>query len=371
MQDRTSTPLRVRPYALMVTWVTLLTLVTVGCSVPGGPASDASPHGPTSTSSHIPSPDAGQPSPTEVKAPVARSRTASSIEMPMTKYLEVLDQARKAAQDDWYEAVSPLKNQLETFVAKCMENEGFSYQPVPLERAELGQLRGADLGVPWISEDRSVVEKFGYGDFATIFPEEKSGEAQAFNQQYFDSLNAKAQREYELTLAGRKGYEEADSPGCIEKAERHIGQPLDSVYSADNSWFEDVERAVSELFLIQIPTGPDQEIELFPGTMQADASLRELNRAWGQCETSNGALADYSVRQIELVGPIASFNLATVRALKGSTDRAIDLALTDFDCRLVVDYIDRYTQIQHEVELRWVSEHQAELDRLVATWEQR
>ncbi|MFT4218083.1 MAG: hypothetical protein QM619_13005 [Micropruina sp.] len=303
----------------------------------------------------------------------ASAETPSPVEMPLARYLRVIRQARAAYDDAWHEAAEPVNDRQQKLVAECMRRAGFVYHPIPLARRQTEPVSGDALMVPWLAGLRDAVAGHGYGGPPSrSSADDTATEAERLNAEYVAGLSASAQRAYNLALSGRDGYDESSSPSCVQAAETESGETVESAYKVDDSWFETPATSLNALFAVYLDTS-GQGGTYAAGSLHADSRLLDLNEEWARCMTSAGMLADAPLTQVKSLGPLLSWVIATRAPKRSGNDpkQSLALAMADFDCRAATDYVTRFTQIQFDVERQWVEAHRAELDLLLATWEQQ
>ncbi|MCL1838700.1 MAG: hypothetical protein FWG47_05220 [Propionibacteriaceae bacterium] len=305
--------------------------------------------------------------------PVAQMNMPTPIELPLAEYVQILEQAQQAINDEWYETTKPVFDQREKLIAECMKKAGFEYRAGTLPAQTNSEIWGGlTLQVPWLPADRDDVAEFGYGSYVLRNPDADISEGWQWNDEYVERLSTKARHEYMFALSGRDGYELSKTPGCVERAEKVTGS-VDSIYSADNSWFETAYLLAYSIFGIGIE---DEGAPPRAGSLQA--ATFELNREWASCIAEIGVATPFRSDYLESIGPFAYFTRATrgtvedMRAVRPpSPEFSRPLALADFDCRVKTDYVNRFTQIQFDLEQQILDKNQAVFDKLVATWEQK
>jgi hypothetical protein len=220
------------------------------------------------------------------------------------------------------------------------------------------------LPVPFLAEDRSTVERFGYGLLGP--PEQALADAGWLddpNADYVKSLGDAGARAYEEALNGKGG--------CGAQALRQFPEP-----SGDADQLQVFDAEFADLA---------REAVSWAGEgLAGDPGMVALNRQWEACMNSKGYVFDQSYVG---AGPDAALNLAVRTRPDGSvgppnTDTATEdipaeekgllgtgpervVALADFDCRAETDYLARLTQIRVERDTAFIEAHRAELDRLV------
>ncbi|MDR2929480.1 MAG: hypothetical protein LBV06_01015 [Propionibacteriaceae bacterium] len=120
-----------------------------------------------------------------------------------------------------------------------------------------------------------------------------------------------------------------------------------------------------------------------------DPAVLKLNDEWESCMATRGYVFDPQSWEPEDGGPQIAMNRAIETTPDGSVvsvppgtriDQAPpeavsllgsqperDIALADFDCRAQTNYLPRLIDIRFDLEEQFIQEHQAALDRLVAT----
>ncbi|MDR2372671.1 MAG: hypothetical protein LBD77_00920 [Bifidobacteriaceae bacterium] len=283
-----------------------------------------------------------------------------------------------------------------------MEKAGFEYHPVELPVSESVQIpSGTEVAVPWLAGSRELVEEHGYGlsEPADFLPGMMS-DAERKNLEYVESLSPEGQGEYSRAMTGGEdAYSAAAGDGgCVVQADLLYGA-LESAAEWDDSWYvEPVQGMVAALETLTGSTVAQVDFETMtaiPAQVERDQRLKELDAEWASCMRRSGLSRGAELWSAsEPLGPVAAFGLAISTGADGSvlpqsdkiyqageipadqqsligSQYEVEIAVADFDCRAETDYLVRYTKIQFDLETDYVAAHREELEKLVATWQQR
>jgi hypothetical protein len=333
------------------------------------------------------------------EAPQARASQVTLVAMPFSPYFDAARQGADEQRAQWSATVEPNWNRYQEYLAGCMKAAGFDYFPVAVpEGAGIDIPSGEMIEVPWLADRRELVEQYGYGVTQPPQPPEMTvDEAELENLEYVESLNLRAQAAYNEALTGHTGdYESyAEAGGCVAAATKKHGEVADAV-PLDESWYRvPVDGMISALEALtgsRNATIDFDQMTAVQVVVEKDARLRDLDRKWSDCMAQSGLTRG---RELWLgdspAGPSVAYHIAVAtgengltlpvdnrvyqlgevpddqQSLIGSTYEA-EIALADFDCRAQTDYVNRYTQIQFDLETTYVAAHQAELDKLAAGW---
>ncbi|MGF1618063.1 MAG: hypothetical protein ACFCU2_09735 [Acidimicrobiia bacterium] len=209
-----------------------------------------------------------------------------------------------------------LANSLEQAVSACMQQRGWTYEPV---------LQDTSFGEPkTVGELRRFRETYGYGEFA--YPQPENGisgvEAADRNAARYSALPPDQQREYLMDLNG--GVEEAETsleddtplPGsCLAEARDATAAPL---------YDEAVMRDMRDMYQAGLES-PQMVV---------------AREEWSQCMRDLG---------YELTQPIDAYDLAVTQGQGLPVEEAVAqetrVASDDFECRLI-----SIIPLEHQIE---------------------
>lgn len=267
----------------------------------------------------------------------------------------------------------------ESYVAECMKRSGFvyfprSYSSEPMsdeEAAHNATLHRDNLPIPYLDSDREVVATLGYGALSASRASAQSP-ADSENEAYYSSLSTSQREAYDSAMgAPREGADaggQLPMSGCRWEAQQKYPDP----YPTDAAGIQFADLGVGVANLGTFPP------------IEADRRIVKLNAEWRSCMTRRGASVDvYQEHATEpnmMDGPMAAMDLAFQPSTDGEiagadnpTDESgaasashIKIALADFDCRRDTRYMDRFVEVQRELEEDFVRSNQKRFDELAA-----
>jgi len=249
------------------------------------------------------------------------------------------------------------ENQREEFMAKCMAEKGFAYIPNP---EILTPLPPSEFHF----DNRDWVSQYGYG----LANSPSSTNADPIpvpvdtnpNTPIVDSLSATELEAYHLALNGDEG--------CRSLAWQHVfSTGLSGLRQSDE--FAPLFAALSEMqtrvLRIEI-----SDAERDWATCMADAGYPGFERWFDPAQAISEAWTEWHMsldwENWDGRSPMAT-NDPELAALQ---EREIEMALADFDCRVVVNFDARQAARQLEAETQFYHDHQAELKALQSAAEQ-
>jgi hypothetical protein len=334
-------------------------------------------------------------------------------ELPLDRYGDLMVQAdlamfARAGADggDW-------EVEQEDFIAACMKEAGFEYQPravAPLVEGESDIKAGVRrLSLPWLAEDLAQVERYGYGystagEIVENAPLDDPAEPDP-NAAYLASLSESARRAYDVAMVGsaHAAYIDSGLPdgvaapeigGCAGAA--RLAHP-----DAAAAVMSDAPSALYQGLLTQM-------YEMgwaYGASYLGRADLEALDAAWRECFERDVSLAPLDpspapgtgadpppepLGPSELDGPSAAWTLAYFWTDGGEswdpgpsgdnpapagymsltgTPREIAIAVADYKCRQETDYVATFLAIEGRAQEDFIAAHRAELDQMVAAAE--
>ncbi|UOY00804.1 hypothetical protein [Blastococcus sp. PRF04-17] len=307
----------------------------------------------------------------------ARDPAASEQESPLQKYLNAA-YGGDLSPEEQEEKYAEQQRQIEELVAQCMQDEGFEYTPA----TDSGAFYVGD-DTEWKPDDREWVSQYGYGAVNSPFgspfdsepvPEEEyvdpnadyvaslsESEQMAFYEALYgvppeeEEMSEEGQYEYDWTQAGCQGaaqHEVAGEDPSQSEEFKPLFDAINDLYSDHSSW---------------------------PGMAELDAEWASCMEDAGQGGHASPMEAQNSIHEemnklYESVGMPEEDATAAPEPDRAATEalaeREVELALADLDCREEIDYGDRQAEITRTVEQRFIDDHKAELDAMVASVEQ-
>lgn len=241
----------------------------------------------------------------------------------------------------------------EARTAACMKQHGFEYFPEVPAASDIQMLDGPEWG------SREFVEKYGYGAWTEVtnpagafsYAEPSSAEGRA----YRSSLSPTAREEYDTALRGEVLSERA---GTVHRAGGGCADIGDDGLSPEQKYLVSVR----------------DEARDFLETLPLDPAFAELDAEWSECIAGQGmtyrspsqAQEAFMTEAMDYIengdhGGVDPFATPHAEERAGHERR---VALADLECRETLDYDTRRTAIAHELQARYVAEHQADLDLL-------
>jgi len=248
------------------------------------------------------------------------------------------------------------------FVATCMADQGFDYVPNP----GLGW-QVSYQGDPWRRDDPEWVAQWGYG----LFAEREPGVAWEVpfrspndfteddpNRAIYENLSEGEQTAWSEALWGNGGCQSRAANVVREETPMSLfeSDEFSSLYFA---WLEMQYEAQINAIDADRDWSNCMADAGFPG-LDVPSQASELAMAeipLGQFRDSNG-----------FFDPSLVDDPATATAIRS---REIEIATTDLDCRIEVNYQARRDSHIIEVETQFVNDHRAELEALRDAAEQR
>ncbi|MCU1406424.1 MAG: hypothetical protein JWQ43_2727 [Glaciihabitans sp.] len=283
---------------------------------------------------------------------------------PLQKYMAVMYDNTDQADFD------KQAREQEELIAACMSGEGFEYIPVDQNQ---GTIISSDDGVD--RETEEWVASHGYGFTQT--PEEieaQNDEATQYddpNAPYVESLSMGEQTAYYAVLYGEPTPEEDlnedgsseynwETAGCQGSASHEVQG--ENVY--EDPAHKGVLDAMNDLY----------------NTLQSSPEMKKLDADWATCMADAG-FSEFKAKTEAVQSVIDDSNALyedmdenstgpTPEELAAVRDTEIEVALADFTCSEKVDYTDTSLASQFELEEQFVIDHKAELDSLIAAYEQ-
>lgn len=310
-------------------------------------------------------------------------KNASDGEGPLSEYLSSLSSA-ETESEEFYERINAKREEL---VAECMAGEGFDYQP---NSQNGGMSALGDDGIEWGSLE--FAEQYGYGivDWPGLAEmEQQSEEYVDPNQGYVESLSESEQQAYYEALSGPQPSEEdmaamedgtyewdwAQS-GCYGAADHEVQDEYGSAMAA----YEDPEFA--ELFESMNAVWSELYNYDDPGAPSPNDDVAKLDREWSECMADagytdlvspqtamDGLNEEWNTLQTPPEGTgddLAGWSGPSDRQKSEFQQREIEMAVTDWKCKDGIDYEQQVRTVQFDLEQRFVDEHRAELDALIA-----
>jgi hypothetical protein len=278
---------------------------------------------------------------------------------PLNEYLSVVygDQD----QDEW----DKQQMEVEELVAVCMADEGFEYIPVD-------QSQGVVISTedPEDTNTEEWVATHGYGMSQTPEEIEEMNEGtEEFvdpNQPYLETLSESEATAYYEVLYGVQPTEDElnedgsydynwETAGCQGAAQHEVQGESPAEQEEHKALFDDINALYTD--------------------MQTSPEMKKLDAEWASCMADAG-YTDYKTKQEAIQDVIDKSNAMWEgdNAETGPTEEQqaeqreyeIEIALADFKCADAMDYTDKSTAIQFELEEQFIEDNKSELDAIVA-----
>ncbi len=289
---------------------------------------------------------------------------------PLSEYLSA-GYDRDASPKEQERRAKEQQKKQEALTADCMAKEGFEYKPFT------GNMSFASSeDVKWEPEERSWVEKYGYGAVDNPMSQQMKGKepeqpVEDPNQEYQQSLSEAERQAYQETLYGKMADPDPQEDGPVEWKWEDAGCQgwAQHEVSADQPWQSDEFKPLVD------------RIQKFYEKMQDGSELKKLDGAWAACMGDAGesgfrkqqeaqqSIYDAMNKLYEQQAPMdpeqdpsAYQDPADSAEMKklGETERA--LALKDLTCREKTSYRDAQLKIQFASEEKFVADNKKELE---------
>lgn len=341
----------------------------VGCTTTVGPDSPATT---PETSGVGSSPSAGISSQGDL--PLASWVTEMDPLPPLAAYGVYLD----GPGDDpaTVAARTQLNDDIQNAIAACMAGQGFRYVPVSMQPDLVATRSRLSTGlrylpVPYLPDDRDAVVRQGYGVMPTVEEQRAAeGASEDPNLAYTSTLSPAEYNAYYLALFGDYNNPTGTSgTSCSGKAAAQFPEPTEpDRQQRFEAEFGDLANAaridvLSDPRTIQL----DSEWELCMTTRQG-FTFDKLEGDHGPRMAMGLAIR---TRPDGSIGPFhyEPVPITEVPVEEGSllgTEPERKVAVADFDCRTETNYMDRIVDIRVSLDNQFITQHQTQLDQLVA-----
>ncbi|WP_017793492.1 hypothetical protein [Leucobacter salsicius] len=301
---------------------------------------------------------------------------------PLTKYMNALFEGEEYTQ----ETFDKQQLEVEELVAACMTKEGFEYIPNPSNGGMVMASEGESEGPEWGTEE--FAKQYGYG--IIDWPGSEDVEAQPdedeyvdLNADYVNSLSESESAAYYEALHGPQPTEEEmlaqqedenyeynwEEAGCYGAANNKVQQESNSYQAAsEDPQFADLFTAMNEVFSVVY----DEE--------NPHEDVAKLNRDWADCVAEAGLSEFTSPNQAQQAlfdeynelqsagGDNEEYVEPSKADKKKFQEREVEVAVADLACKKKLSYDDKLEKLQFELEQKFVDEHKAELDAMIAQY---
>ena len=298
---------------------------------------------------------------------------------PLMKYLTALWEG----EDMTNESFEAEQLKVEELVAVCMQKEGFEYEPNVQSMGMMmpdEEMEGPEYG------SKEFAEQYGYGTFDSPWISTNDEDEQEYvdpNQDYVDSLSESEQSAYYATLYG-------DSEDLTEEQQLQLEE--DGSYTTD--WTQQgcqgaaYHEVQGEAGGAQAAYEDPEFADLFTAmdeiwTAEPTEETTALNSEWAACMADSGfsefLAPDDAQNSIWEAQNALYENLEYVEGedapepdkkdIDELKKRELEVAVADYECRQKTDYDKKQMKIQHVAEQKFVDEHKAELDAMLAKYQ--
>ncbi|KAM9866461.1 hypothetical protein ACIFOC_00665 [Leucobacter aridicollis] len=305
-------------------------------------------------------------------------KAAEIDEGPLSKYLSALWDGEEMTE----EAMQEEQLKVEELVAACMQKEGFEYEPDTQSMTFFAGDEEEMDGPQWGSKE--FAEQYGYGFFDSPWnnqPEEEGNEYVDPNQEYVESLSESEQQAFYEVLYGPRPTEEQmaemeegggytsdwTQEGCQGAARHEISQEAQGAQAAyEDPEFADLFEAMNEVWGME----PSEEMT----ALNTEWAACMADSGYGQFSTPDDAQNSIMEASNELYG--GGEYVEGEEPKEPSKEKMdelkkleIETAVADFECKDKVGYEKKSTKIMHAQEQKFVDEHKAELDAMLAKYQ--
>ncbi|MDR1186902.1 MAG: hypothetical protein LBK95_05525 [Bifidobacteriaceae bacterium] len=334
---------------------------------------------------------------TGVELPEARWWIESPVELPYAPHLDAIEAAWAAADDGLAAQWARHHDQVDQSVAACMAEAGFDFQPRPYHppedqtREDSPYQNWTVLPIQWLPATIEEAERVGYG--VESDPRAEDGHdlvgPEDPNAAYVESLSDSGRAAYEKALNGTdpETGKTVNPDNCFSKAWEEYPDPA----GPDMSFLEPAGGmdSLHQGVVINFETGPEIDPS-DPDAIAADPEMVALRDEYERCALASeigqhllpgwmdthvlvslakSTASDGSVLDLP-PGPFDPDDVPPEQLALVGSQAERDVAVVDFQCREETDYVNRYAQIVADAEAKYIAEHEAEIDKMMAQIEQ-
>ncbi|MHA3722796.1 hypothetical protein ACXR2T_02855 [Leucobacter sp. HY1910] len=300
---------------------------------------------------------------------------------PLSKYTNALWDGEEITQ----EQLDKQNIEEQDLIAACMAKEGFEYTPDTNNGGTVYSPDEEPEGPEWGTEE--FAKQYGYGiiDSPWMGSEETMSEEEWVdpNADYVNSLSESEQTAYYEALSGPSPTEEEmaamededyqyeynwETSGCYGAAQHELQQDTDPYQAAsEDPQFADMFKAMEEMWnTLYDEQNPNEDIA-------------KLNRTWADCMAEAGqneftspnaaqqTLYD-ELNAMSMIGDDGEYKEPSKEENKKFQEREIEVALADTKCKKKSNYDDAQMKIMFDAEQKFVDEHTATLEAMVAQY---
>ena len=302
-------------------------------------------------------------------------------EGPLSKYTNALWDDEEYTQEKFDK--QNVKEQ--ELIASCMAKEGFEYIPDTNNGGVVFSTDDESDGPQWGTEE--FAKQYGYGiiDWPGMNAQESSAEEEWVdpNADYVNSLSESEQEAYYEALSGPSPTEEEmlamedenyeyeynwETSGCYGYAQHETQQDSDPYTAAsEDPQFADLFKAMEEMWgNLYDEQNPNED-------------LAKLDRNWADCMAEAGVSEFTSpntaqqmlfdeFNELSIISDEGEYQEPSKEEKKQFQEREIEVALADTKCKKKLKYEDEQMKIIFAEEQKFVDEHKAELEAMVAQY---
>lgn len=277
---------------------------------------------------------------------------SASVQGPLEEYLSVLDLDTAAIAS----VNAQMNIELQERLAACMTDKGFEYIPQPYTPP--------DASPPTEPDNEAWVAQYGFG-MAGGFDELPFTPPPNPNDAYVATLSETAREAYWDVFAGTVHTSSDADELTVEEQWAGSGCSGEAFLAMDKEDTTDNPYQSPEF------TDLTTAMEGLPDAALLEPEMIDLAAQWSSCMADAG-LAFASREEMDDAMTLLRNQVpfphedGAAEAVAAADEEEIATALADLSCRDDVEWDARATQVRHDLEERFVADHKAELDELVA-----
>lgn len=293
---------------------------------------------------------------------------------PLSTYLMALNSGQEWSQEN-YESE---QLRIEELVAECMAKEGFEY--TPNTSSGMVSMSSADSDGPqWGTVE--FAKQYGYGiiEWPGMDEMPEPEEYVYPNQDYLNSLSESELNAYYETLSGPAPTEEEmrameedgnfewnpENRGCYGAAEAEVrGSQEEQQGMWGDPEFADLAEAMQKLWEQSLESPEYRALDTEWTSCMAEAGYHDVTT---RSEAQSALHEEYNAMQ-QPEDPEGEWKELDEAQKQAFQEREIAQAVADFTCAADVKYDERATEITNALEQKFVDEHKAELDAVLAKY---
>ena len=316
---------------------------------------------------------------------IGGGKTKPEEEGPLQKYMSALYGGEEQDQ----EFFDKQQAEVEDLIAECMTKEGFEYKPNTPNGGGVVNLGEEEDGPEWGSV--KFAETYGYGiidwpGMDDMQDQEDQGEYIDPNQDYLDKLTESERQAYYETLNGPQPTEEElaemdpeegmeydwKTAGCYGAAQHEVQGDAEGAY--EDPEFKALFEQMDEMYAETYGNGDGGS---------ANEDMVKLDRKWAECmtaagydfpspqEAQNALYEEWNEAQSAGSSSTGESKEPSKEVQKKFQATEIKTAVADAKCQEKINYRDEQLKVSNEIEQKFVDEHKAELDAMLAKYDSK